>query len=66
MKQETLVRSERSQEKQQAGQWTGVVMILVGVIFLMGTSGITILGYSPSMLFALVPVYVIGAALQAV
>lgn len=62
MKQETLVRSERSQEKQQAGQWTGVVMILVGVIFLMGTSGITILGYSPSMLFALVPVYVIGAA----
>jgi len=62
MKQETFVRSEQSKEKQQAGQWRGAVMILVGVIFLMGTSGITILGYSPWMLFALVPVYVIGVA----
>ncbi len=62
MKQETFVRSEQSKEKQQAGQWTGAVMILVGVIFLMGTSGITILGYSPWMLFALVPVYAIGVA----
>lgn len=62
MKQEIFVRSEQSKEKQQAGQWTGAVMILVGVIFLMGTSGITILGYSPWMLFALVPVYSIGAA----
>ncbi len=62
MKQETFVKSEQSKEKQQAGQWTGAVMILVGVIFLMGTSGITILGYSPWMLFALVPVYAIGVA----
>lgn len=62
MKQETFVRSEQSEVKQQAGPWTGAVMILVGVIFLMGTSGITILGYSPSMLFALVPVCAIGVA----
>lgn len=62
MKQETFVRSEPSEVKQQAGLGAGAVMILVGVIFLMGTSGITILGYSPWLLFALVPVYAIGVA----
>ena len=62
MKQETFVRTEPSEEKQQDGLGAGAVMILVGVIFFMGTSGITILGYSPWLLFALVPVYAIGVA----
>lgn len=50
MKQETVARPD-------AGKRMGVLMIFVGAIFLMGTSGITFAGHSPWMLMALVPVY---------
>jgi hypothetical protein len=60
MKQETVVNSEQVKGEHEAGKWMGAVMILMGAIFLMGTSGITIAGHSPSMLIALVPVYWIG------
>lgn len=57
MKQETVVNS-----KQVSGNWMGVLMIFVGLIFLMGTSGITIGGYSPSLLIGLAPVILIGVS----
>ena len=59
MKQEKVVNSERSPGEHGAG-WMGVLMILVGAIFLLGTSGITFAGHSPSMLLALVPILWIG------
>ena len=37
-------------------------MVLTGAIFLMGTSGITFAGRSPSMLVALLPIYWIGVS----
>lgn len=60
MKQETVVNSEKVVREPVFGKGMGVLMILMGAIFLMGTSGITIGGYSPSMLIALVPIYWIG------
>jgi len=60
MKQETVVNSEQVKGERQVGNWTGALMVFMGAIFLMGTSGITIAGHSPSMLIALVPVYWIG------
>jgi hypothetical protein len=62
MKQETVVNSEQVKGDHEAGKWMGVFMILLGVIFFMGTSGITIGGYSPSMLIALLPIYLIGVS----
>lgn len=62
MKQETVVKSEQVNGEREAGKWMGPFMIFVGVIFLLGTAGITIAGYSPSMLLALVPIYWIGVA----
>ena len=62
MKQETVVNSEQINEEQKVGNWTGVLMVFVGAIFLMGTSGITIGGYSPSLLIGLVPVFWIAVA----
>lgn len=60
MKQETVVNSKQVKEEHEVGKWMGAIMILMGAIFLMGTSGITIAGHSPSMLIALVPIYWIG------
>jgi hypothetical protein len=60
MKQESVVNSEQVKREHEGGKWMGAFMILIGIIFLMGTSGITIAGYSPSMLLALVPIYWIG------
>lgn len=37
-------------------------MVLMGAIFLMGTSGITFAGHSPWMLVALLPIYWIGVS----
>ena len=37
-------------------------MILMGVIFFMGTSGFTIGGHSPTLLIALLPIYWIGVS----
>jgi hypothetical protein len=62
MKQETVVNSEQVKGEHEVGKWMGAVMILMGVIFLMGTSGITIAGHSPSMLIALLPIYWIGVS----
>ena len=62
MKQETVVNSEQVKGEHEVGKWMGAFMILTGAIFLMGTSGITIAGHSPSMLVALLPIYWIGVS----
>ncbi len=62
MKQETVVNSEQVKGEHEAGKWMGAFMVLMGAIFLMGTSGITIAGHSPSMLIALLPIYLIGVS----
>lgn len=62
MKQETVVNSEQVKGEHEVGKWMGAFMVLMGAIFLMGTSGITIAGHSPSMLIALLPVYWIGVS----
>ena len=60
MKQETVGHSEQVKGQNEVGKGMGVFMVLIGAIFLMGTSGIKFGGYSPSMLLALVPIYWIG------
>jgi hypothetical protein len=62
MKQEIVVNSEQVKGEHETGKWMGAFMVLMGVIFLMGTAGITIAGHSPSMLIALVPIYWIGVS----
>ena len=62
MKQETVVNSEQVKGEHEVGKWMGAFMVLTGAIFLMGTSGITIAGHSPSMLIALLPIYWIGVS----
>jgi hypothetical protein len=62
MKQETVVNSEQVKGEVEVGKWMGAFMLLMGAIFLMGTSGITIAGHSPSMLIALLPIYWIGVS----
>ena len=62
MKQETFDNSGQVKGAHEGGRWMGVFMIFTGAIFLMGTSGITIAGHSPSMLLALLPIYWIGVA----
>ena len=62
MKQETVVNSEQVNGEHGVGKWMGALMVFMGAIFLMGTSGITIAGYSPSLLIGLVPMVWIGGA----
>lgn len=62
MKQETSVDSEEVKGEHEAGNWKGVFMVFIGMLFLMGTSGITLGGDSPWMLIALVPLYWIGVS----
>jgi hypothetical protein len=62
MKQETVVSSGEARKEQIGGRWMGVLMVLMGAIFLLGTSGFTIGGHSPSLLIALVPIYWIGVS----
>ncbi len=62
MKQETVVKSEKVNAGHENGLWMGALMIFMGAIFFMTTSGITIGGYSPSMLIALVPIFWIGVS----
>ena len=62
MKPETVVNSEQVKGEHEGGKWMGAFMVLTGAIFLMGTSGITIAGRSPSMLVALLPIYWIGVS----
>jgi hypothetical protein len=60
MKQEMVVNSKQVKGEHEVGKWMGAFMVLMGAIFLMGTSGITFAGHSPWMLVALLPVYWIG------
>jgi uncharacterized membrane protein len=60
MKQETVVNSEQVKGEHEFGKWMGAFMVLMGAIFLLGTSGITFAGRSPWMLVALLPAYWIG------
>lgn len=62
MKQETVVNSEHVKREHESGKWMGALMVFMGAIFLMGTSGITFAGHSPSMLIGLVPILWIGVA----
>jgi hypothetical protein len=62
MKQDTVVNSEQVKGEHKVGNWMGALMVFMGAIFLMGTSGITIAGHSPSMLIALLPIYWIGVS----
>ena len=60
MKQEIGVNSENVKGERGDSRWMGLFMLFVGAIFLLGTAGFTIGGYSPSMLIALVPIFWIG------
>jgi hypothetical protein len=60
MKQETVVNAEQVKGENGIEKWMGALMVLTGAVFLMGTSGITIAGRSPTMLIGLVPVFWIG------
>ena len=62
MKQETVVNSEQGKGEHKVENWMGALMVLTGAIFLMGTSGITIAGHSPSMLIGLLPIFWIGVS----
>jgi hypothetical protein len=62
MKPETGAKAERVNGEHEAGKWLGAFMVFLGAIFLLGTSGITIAGRSPSLLIALLPMYLIGVA----
>lgn len=62
MKQDRVVNSEQVNGDYGVGKWTGAVMVLMGAIFLLGTSGFTIGGHSPSLLIGLVPMVWIGVA----
>ncbi len=62
MKQEKVGRSAQVRAEENAGMWTGVLMVFIGVLFLLGTAGIRFGGRSPSLLIGLLPVYLIGAA----
>jgi small-conductance mechanosensitive channel len=62
MKQETVVNSAQVKGEHKVGNWMGAFMVFTGAIFLMGASGITIAGRSPSMLVALLPIYWIGVS----
>lgn len=59
MKQEMM---EKGNEFNFGGKVSGVIMILTGGIFLLGVSGVTILGFSPWILLAALPVFWIGVA----
>lgn len=62
MKQNRVFDVEQVKGEREGGMWIGASMILAGVIFFLGTSGLTIGGHSPSMLLALFPIYWIGVA----
>ena len=62
MKQETIGNSEQRNGQHGVEKWMGALMVLTGAIFLLGTSGVTIGGYSPSLLIGLVPIFWIGVS----
>jgi hypothetical protein len=59
---ETLDGAQQANEGKAPRRQAGALLIITGAIFLLGLSGITILGYSPWLLMALLPAYWIAAA----
>lgn len=59
MNNETIqeLKNEEKETANQNGMYGGMVMVLIGGIALLAYSGIEILGRSPWMLFALLPVF---------
>jgi hypothetical protein len=62
MQQQTVANSEQVKGEHEGRNWMGAFIVLMGTIFLLGTSGITIAGRSPWMLVALLPIYWIGVS----
>ncbi len=62
MKQESVESPELFKSNREVSRWAGGFLIIMGSIFFLGMSGVTILGKSPWMLLALLPLYWIGLA----
>jgi hypothetical protein len=60
MKQESVESPELYKDGQDNGRLAGGFLILMGLIFFLGMTGVSILGKSAWMLIALLPVYWIG------
>ncbi len=60
MKQEASVNTKRFKEDKERGNLMGGFFIVMGAIFFLGLTDVSILGYSPWLLMALLPVYWIG------
>ena len=60
MKQEASVNTKPFKEEKERGKWMGGFFIIMGAIFFLGLTETSILGYSPWLLMALLPVYWIG------
>lgn len=62
MKQATFDTQEHSTNEREGRRQVGGFLIIMGGIFLLGVSEVSILGQSPSVLMALIPLYWIGVA----
>jgi hypothetical protein len=60
MKQEAFVNTKRFKEEKERGKLMGGFLIIMGAIFFLGLTEVSILGYDPWLLMALLPVYWIG------
>jgi hypothetical protein len=60
MKQEAFINTKRFKEEKERGKLMGGFFIIMGAIFFLGLTEVSILGYSPWLLMALLPVYWIG------
>ena len=60
MKQETYETPELFKSDSDSSKWAGGFLILMGGIFFLSMSGVSIFGMSPWLLVALLPVYWIG------
>ena len=60
MKQEASVNTKRFKEEKEGSKWIGGFFILMGAIFFLGMTEVSILGHNPWLLMALLPVYWIG------
>lgn len=62
MSNETLEVKELKQNRRMENVAGGVLLIVLGIIFLLGMGGVKIFGVSPWMIFPLLPVLGIGFA----
>ncbi len=60
MKQEAFVNTKSIKEEKERGKLMGGFFIIMGAIYFLGLTEVSILGYSPWLLMALLPVYWIG------